>query len=137
LRYVRDNTPKYRGLRSIGVSAFSGMTDKEFAKAVTKSKPASSRWRVFCGVLSVGPRVVSLGAKPGSTDVATGTVKWFNGTKGYGSIPPWAMHQPFIGADGDLERLGTLAHQIDCVAGIRSLPDLRAQNDYSCGIGLQ
>jgi hypothetical protein len=36
-----------------------------------------------------------------------------------------------------LERLGTLAHQIDCVAGIRSLPDLRAQNDYSCGIGLQ
>jgi hypothetical protein len=24
---------------------------------------------------------------------------------------------------GDLERLGTLAHQIDCVAGIRSLPD--------------
>jgi hypothetical protein len=28
-----------------------------------------------------------------------------------------------IGAGGDLERLGTLAHQIDCVAGIRSLPD--------------
>jgi len=130
-------------LRNIGDSVvlaflnFPGMTDKEFAKAVTKSKPASSRWRVFCGVLSVGPRVVSQGAKPGSTDVATGTVKWFNGTKGYGSIPPWAMHQPFIGADGDLERLGTLAHQIDCVAGIRSLPDLRAQNDYSCGIGLQ
>ena len=52
-------------------------------------------------------------------------------------IPPRAMHKPLIGAGGDLERLGTLAHQIDCVAGIRSLPDLRAQNDYSCGIGLQ
>jgi len=81
-------------LRNIGDSVvlaflnFPGMTDKEFAKAVTKSKPASSRWRVFCGVLSVGPRVVSLGAKPGSTDVATGTVKWFNATKGYGFIQP-------------------------------------------------
>ena len=70
--------------------------------------------------------------------MATGTVKWFNGTKGYGSIPPWAMHQPFIGADGDLERLGTLgSFQIDFVAGIRLLPDLRAQNDYSGGIGPQ
>ena len=37
----------------------------------------------------------------------------------------------------DLERPGTLAHQIDCVAGIRWLPDLRAQNVYSCGISLQ
>ena len=41
-----------------------------------------------CGALSVGPRVVSLGAKPGSTDVATGTVKWFNATKGFGFIQP-------------------------------------------------
>ena len=114
-------------LRNIGDSVvlaflnFPGMTDKEFAKAVTKSKPASSRWRVFCGVLSVGPRVVSLGAKPGSTDVATGTVKWFNGTKGYGSIPPWAMHQPFIGANGYPQRNRSDELRFQVVPSLRPL----------------
>ena len=36
-------------------------------------------------------------------------------------IPPRAMHEPFVGVRTGT--LGTLAHQVDCVAGIRSLPD--------------
>ena len=44
--------------------------------------------RVFpCGGLSDGPRLHP-SIKTGSTDVATGTVKWFNPAKGYGFIQP-------------------------------------------------
>jgi CspA family cold shock protein len=40
-----------------------------------------------CGAPSDGPRL-SASVKTGSADVATGTVKWFNATKGFGFIQP-------------------------------------------------
>jgi CspA family cold shock protein len=51
-------------------------------------RPAGSRRRVLaCGVLRCGLRLAPLLQK-GESDVATGTVKWFNPVKGFGFIEP-------------------------------------------------
>jgi CspA family cold shock protein len=49
--------------------------------------PVHARRVLACGVLRCGIRLAPLLQK-GESDVATGTVKWFNPVKGFGFIQP-------------------------------------------------
>jgi CspA family cold shock protein len=56
-------------------------------RTVQSTKPAGQLGGFRLRWVTLAPMIVSIVSK-GSADVATGTVKWFNSTKGFGFIQP-------------------------------------------------
>jgi cold shock protein len=66
-----------------------GLQASECANAWSIFQPAGSRWQAFTGLtLARARRCYIPRSLNWESDVATGTVKWFNATKGFGFIQP-------------------------------------------------
>jgi cold shock protein len=65
-----------------------GLQSPRSHAAATDLKPAASARRVLLAQCLDRRSTVTTVFSKGSADVATGTVKWFNGQKGYGFIAP-------------------------------------------------